>query len=88
MDGAAGVLMVGQPGSCASGLVLVLVGSSVLVLVLVLLLVLVLVLVLLLVLVPEEQSSVIDLALMPSLLLSSHVTPRKCVAAVFQADRH
>ena len=86
MDGAAGVLMVGQLGSCASGLVLVLVGSPVLVLVLVLLLVLVLVL--LLVLVPEEQSSVIDLALMPSLLLSSHVTPRKCVAAVFQADRH
>ena len=78
MDGAAGVLMVGQLGSCASGLVLVLVGSPVLVLVLVLLLVLV----------PEGQSSVIDLALMPSLLLSSHVTPRKCVAAVFQADRH
>ena len=78
MDGAAGVLMVGQLGSCASGLVLVLVGSPVLVLVLVLLLVLV----------PGGQSSVIDLALMPSLLLSSHVTPRKCVAAVFQADRH
>ena len=78
MDGAAGVLMVGQLGSCASGLVLVLVGSPVLVLVLVLLLVLV----------PEGQSSVIDLALMPSLLLSSHVTPRKCVAAVFQAHRH
>ena len=78
MDGAAGVLMVGQLGSCASGLVQVLVGSPVLVLVPVLLLVLL----------PEGQSSVIDLALMPSLLLSSHVTPRKCVAAVFQADRH
>ena len=76
MDGAAGVLMVGQLVGQSSDPVLV--GSPVLVLVPVLLLVLV----------PEGQSSVIDLALMPSLLLSSHVTPRKCVAAVFQAHRH
>ena len=36
-------------------------------------------------LVPVGQSSVIDLALMPSLLLSSHVLH---VAAVFQAHHH
>ena len=77
MDGAAGVLMVGQLVGQSSDPVLV--ASPVLVLVPVLLLVLML---------PEGQSSVIDLALMPSLLLSSHVTPRKCVAAVFQAHRH
>ena len=76
MDGAAGVLMVGQLVGQSSDPVLV--ASPVLVLVPVLLLVLL----------PEGQSSVIDLALMPSLLLSSHVTPRKCVAAVFQAHRH
>ena len=45
--------------------------------------------VLVLVLVRVGQSTVIDLALMPSLLLSSHVTHvRKHVAVVFQAHQH